>query len=123
MCASSADRGPVLTSVISLSHFPSISSFFFASAFMFFTVVSWLADPVVCVRVAGGALLGTEVCCGCSLAGRVAVDLAVSLGGDASSADAIEAGANRDKAITASAADFILHLPDAGGESRLYFKR
>jgi hypothetical protein len=84
---------------------------------MFCTVGSWLADPVVCVRVAGGALLGTELCCGCSLAGRVAV-----VGGDeASSADATDGGMNRGKATTASAASFIVLLPNAGDERRLCF--
>ncbi|WP_256441595.1 hypothetical protein [Bradyrhizobium sp. sGM-13] len=40
---------------------------------------SRLASPVVCVVVAGGLSLGTEVCPGGVIAGRVAVVLGGSL--------------------------------------------
>ena len=39
----------------------------------FLTVASWLVTPVVSVVVAGGLALGTEVCAGDVVAGRVAV--------------------------------------------------
>jgi len=67
------------------TYLPSISSFFFSSAFICFTTALWSVEPVSCVRVAGGALsFGREVSWGCSLAGRVAV----VFGGEASSAHA-----------------------------------
>jgi len=39
----------------------------------FLTVASWFVTPVVSVVVAGGLALGTEVCAGDVVAGRVAV--------------------------------------------------
>ena len=65
-----------------LSYFPSLSTFFFSSSFMLLLVASWLVEPVVWVAVAGGAVLGVEVCPAGSFAGRAAVDF----GGEASSA-------------------------------------
>jgi len=50
-----------------------VSTFAFSSSFIFFTVGSRLASPVVWVVVAGGALLGMELCSAEFLPGRVAV--------------------------------------------------
>ena len=54
-------------------YFPLVSTFCFSPSFIFLTVASWLLMPVVSVVVAGGAALGTEVCAGAVVAGRVAV--------------------------------------------------
>ena len=54
-------------------YLPLVSTFAFSSSFIFFTVGSRLASPVVWVVVAGGALLGMELCSAGFLAGRVAV--------------------------------------------------
>jgi hypothetical protein len=56
-----------------LDYLPLLSTFAFSSSFIFFTIGSRLASPVVCVVVAGGALLGIELWFAGSLAGRVAV--------------------------------------------------
>src|SRR5439155_7797040 len=53
-------------------YLPFVSTFAFSSSFIFFTVGSRLASPVVWVGVAGGALLGTELCSVGFFAGRVA---------------------------------------------------
>ena len=47
--------------------------FLFFVVVHFFTVASWFVAPVVSVVVAGGLALGTEVCAGDVVAGRVAV--------------------------------------------------
>jgi hypothetical protein len=54
-------------------YLPFVSTFAFSSSFIFFTIGSRLASPVVWVVVAGGALLGMELCSVGFLAGRVAV--------------------------------------------------
>jgi hypothetical protein len=54
-------------------YLPLVSTFAFSSSFIFFTVGSRLASPVVWVVVAGGALLGTALCSVGFFAGRVAV--------------------------------------------------
>jgi hypothetical protein len=54
-------------------YLPSVSIFFFSSSFIFLTVGLWLLSPVVCVLVAGGLLLGTDVCSGPFFAGRAAL--------------------------------------------------
>jgi hypothetical protein len=55
-------------------YLPSVSIFFFSSSFIFLTVGLWLlSPPVVCVLVAGGLLLGTDVCSGPFFAGRAAL--------------------------------------------------
>jgi hypothetical protein len=87
-----AKRCAILTSwqtsrpgtLVEAIYLPSISSFFFSSAFISFTTGVWSLEPVVCVLVAGGALFGSDFSFGCSRAGRVAVDL----GGEVSSANA-----------------------------------
>jgi hypothetical protein len=42
-------------------YFPSVSTCFFPSSFIFLVVASWLVDAVGCVAVAGGALFGREL--------------------------------------------------------------
>jgi hypothetical protein len=54
-------------------YLPLVSTFAFSSSFIFFTVGSRLASPVVWVVVAGGGLLGMELCSAGLFAGRVAV--------------------------------------------------
>jgi hypothetical protein len=54
-------------------YLPLVSTFCFSSSFIFLTVASSLVLPVVSVVVAGGLALGTEVCAGDVVAGRVAV--------------------------------------------------
>jgi hypothetical protein len=68
-----AKAAPTPRPVLLVVYLPSRLIFSFASSFIFWTVGSRLASPVVWVLVAGGLLLRTEVCCGNSFAGRVAV--------------------------------------------------
>jgi hypothetical protein len=58
-----------------LRYFPSVSTLRFSSSFILLTTGSWPASPVVCMVLAGGALLGSDFCSGGTEAGRVAVAL------------------------------------------------
>jgi hypothetical protein len=60
-------------------YFPSVSTLRFSSSFIFLIVGSRLTSPVVWVAVAGGLLLGMDVCPDGTVAGRVAVVLGAEL--------------------------------------------
>jgi hypothetical protein len=76
-----------------------------------------LDDPVVSVLVAGGAALGIEFWSGRSFAGLVAV----VLGGDASSADAMPAWKhNKENAIATVLMGFIVIFPRLGGSDAAF---
>ena len=60
-------------------YLPSVSIFRFSSSFIFLTAGSRLTSPVVWLAVAGGLLLGIEVCPVGTEAGRVAVVLGAVL--------------------------------------------
>ena len=72
-------RNRIWSATFFAAYLPSVSTFRFASSFICLTVSSRGAVPVVCVVVAGGALLGTDVCSEGVLAGRVAVAAGLSL--------------------------------------------
>jgi hypothetical protein len=79
MRASGFDAGPVQGSSAWLAYLPLVSTFRLSSSFICLIIGSRLASPVVCVVVAGRLSLGTGVCSGGVVAGRVAVVLGGSL--------------------------------------------